>query len=310
VQLQLDEARTFLRFNQTKLRFEANRVERVLSELDTDFVVLKGGAYLLADLPPAHRRVVSDLDVMVDRTNLEIAENALVAAGWQRSDVTEYDERYYRIWMHEIPPMAHPDRSFALDLHHSIVPMTSRHQPDTKALFQAAVPLENSRFKVLCPADMVLHCAVHLFNEEIGLGLRNLLDLHDLLTHFGKDPAFWDDLVARAQLHNFDRAHFYLLRCTERLVGTEIPETIQEKANKGAPNAILRAVMDALFLRALTPPQLSGAQPARAFALWLLYLRSHWLKMPPLLLAKHLTIKAWRRWRPARRRGVTSTEPG
>jgi hypothetical protein len=133
VQLQLDEARIFLRFNQTKLRFEANRVERVLSELDADFVVLKGGAYLLADLPPAHRRVVSDLDIMVDRTNLETAENALVAAGWQRSDVTEYDERYYRIWMHEIPPMAHPDRGFALDLHHSIVPMTSRHQPDTIA---------------------------------------------------------------------------------------------------------------------------------------------------------------------------------
>jgi hypothetical protein len=308
VRLQLSEAYAFLKFNQTILRFETDRVTRALSDLDVAIVLLKGAAYLFAQLPPAESRLVSDLDIMVEKGNLEIVERTLLEAGWKRSAVTDYDDRYYRDWMHEVPPMVHPDRNFALDLHHTIVPLTSRHQPNTTALFQAAVPLENARFKVLCPADMTLHCAVHLLNEEIGLGLRDLFDLHGLLTHFGKDPAFWDDLVARAQLHGFDRTLFYLLRYTERLLETEIPEAVQEKAKKGAPNTILRVVMDTLFVRALTPPRLTGLQPGRALALWLLFLRSHWLKMPPLLLIRHLSIKAWRRWRPAK--PITSTEAG
>jgi hypothetical protein len=310
VRLQLTEASTALKFNQTKLRFETDRVERALSDLTVTLLLLKGGAYLLADLPLADRRLVSDIDIMVPKLELDTVEAALCKAGWKRNEITDYDDRYYRDWMHEVPPMAHPDRNFAVDLHHTIVPLTSCHQPNTEALFEAAVPLKNSRFKVLCPADMTLHCAVHLLNEEIIFGLRDLLDLHELLTYFGKDPAFWDNLVARTKLHKFERTLFYLLRYTERLLGTEIPQAVQEQAKKGAPNAILRAVMDALFLRALTPPRLSGAQPGRAFAFWLLYLRSHWLKMPPLLLIKHLSIKAWRRWWPTRRRGVTSTEPG
>ena len=36
-----------------------------------------------------------------------------------------------------------------------------------------------------------------------------------------------------------------------------------------------------------------------ATARWLLYLRSHWLRMPPLLLARHLGYKAYLRWRPS-----------
>ena len=295
--LQLDEVHTFLKRNQTDLRFEANRVTRALENLAIPIVLLKGGAYLLADLPPADRRMVSDLDIMVEKRNLDAVERELREAGWRMEDVTEYDERYYRRWMHEIPPMWHPDRLFAVDLHHTIVPLTSRQQPDADALFEAAVSLENERLKVLCPADMVLHSAVHLFNEEIGLGLRDLLDLHDLLTHFGKDQAFWDDLANRAHLHGLNRTLFYLLRYNRRLLGTEIPKRTLEAARKGGPNPVLRVLMDALFISALTPARLGVAQPGRALALWLLYVRSHWLKMPPLLLVKHLLTKALQRRR-------------
>jgi hypothetical protein len=38
------------------------------------------------------------------------------------------------------------------------------------------------------------------------------------------------------------------------------------------------------------PSRLSG------MARWALYVRSHWLRMPPLLLMQHLTRKVLRRW--------------
>ena len=50
-------------------------------------------------------------------------------------------------------------------------------------------------------------------------------------------------------------------------------------------------------MSALQPTLPEEARPGRRIALWVLYLRSHWLKMPPLLLARHLTIKLLDRWR-------------
>lgn len=46
------------------------------------------------------------------------------------------------------------------------------------------------------------------------------------------------------------------------------------------------------------------------FALWLLYVRAHWLRMPPHLLTVHLTRKAWRSVFPEPERTRHDDEPG
>jgi hypothetical protein len=47
--------------------------------------------------------------------------------------------------------------------------------------------------------------------------------------------------------------------------------------------------MDALFQSALRPTNGATGLAQRA-----LYVRAHWLRMPPLLLARHLVVKALR----------------
>ena len=144
---------------------------------------------------------------------------------------------------------------------------------------------------------MVLHSAVHLFNQEMELGLRDLADLHDLLEHYSAERDFWHDLTARARLHGLERPLYYTLRHTARLLGTRIPPDIEREAGKAAPLPPVRWLMDRLMTEAFTVPLPGRTRAARSIALWLLYLRSHWLKMPPLLLLRHLTVKALRRWR-------------
>ena len=96
-----------------------------------------------------------DLDILVPRQDLERVEQALRAAGW-REQRSFHDDRYYREWMHEILAAMASDRLFAVDVHHAILPTTSRcMKPDTQALFASAVRWERS-LRVLCPADMVL----------------------------------------------------------------------------------------------------------------------------------------------------------
>jgi hypothetical protein len=140
----------------------------------------------------------------------------------------------------------------------------------------------------------VLHSAVHLFSDgEFSHGLRDLFDIHRLLTQFGRDPAFWDGLVARAHELELGRPLFYALRHASRVLGTAVPAEVLRDAARFGPGPLRTALMDALFLRALQPPHPSCATAWTAPALALLYVRGNWLRMPPLLLVRHLMHKAF-----------------
>ena len=295
--LQLVEARSYVALNQADMRFEVRQVARALVKLDIPIILLKGAAYLLADLPPARARFAADIDIMVEKEHLDLVEQTLLAAGWKMSNMTDYDEAYFRNWMHEIPPLWHPARLVAVDVHHTIIPITSHYKPDTKALFASAVPIGDRGLRVLCPADMVLHGAAHLFNEEFIMGLRDLTDLRDLLGHFAKTEGFWDDLLNRSNLHGLQRVLYYLLRYTRRIFPIHIPGYVDETLRAHAPNAIVRRIMDGIVMSGLQSAIPGKSQPGRAIGLLFLRIHYHWLNMPPLLLARHLTTKALYRWR-------------
>ena len=53
-------------------------------------------------------------------------------------------------------------------------------------------------------------------------------------------------------------------------------------------------MMDAIFLRMLQPDDDNSSSGLAVLARGAVYVRAHWLRMPPLLLAHHLTIKALR----------------
>ena len=281
----------------TAVRFELNRVLRALTGVDAPIILLKGAAYLMAALPASRGRWVGDLDLMIPRGHLDEVERALMAKGWSPGEIDQYDQHYYRQWMHEIPPLQHPQRETPVDLHHTIAPLTSKVRPDADALLASSIALANPRLRVLGPADMVLHSTVHLFNDVVGKPLRDLFDLHDLLCHFSQRAGFWDELLARAELHRLGRPLHYMLRHTGRLLGTPIPAEVQRAAQAYAPAAWLAPIMDGLFAAQLLPRS-SSRQGARVtLALWLLYLRTHWLRMPAPMLVRHLAIKAARRLR-------------
>jgi hypothetical protein len=291
VQRRFAVERLLIQRNRIDISFELYCVRQVLQEVDSPIVVLKGAAYLLGDLPLGRRRMCADLDVMVPKTCLGAVESALIAAGWSRAEITTYDDHYYRTWMHELPPLLHPERGIMVDLHHTIYPPTGRYEPSTDALFAAAVPNGDSCLKILCPADMVLHCGLHVFAGELMTGLSDLTDLHELLQHFGQDEKFWDQLLARTRLHGLERILYYMLRYTKLVLGTAFPLCAERAAEIGAPPAALGLLMDVLFKSALLPPRAAGRQPGRTIAVRLLHLRAHWLKMPLRLLAYHFCRK-------------------
>jgi hypothetical protein len=199
--------------------------------------------------------------------------------------------------MHELPPMEHMQRGTILDIHHSILPQTASRQPDASKLITDAIPVTGvPGAYVLAPVDMALHSMTHLFhNEEFSHGLRDLSDLDLLLRHFGGEPAFWDRLVARAFEQNLERPLFYGLRYTARILGTPIPREVVLLADAGAPASAMLPLMDAIWTRALRTPHPSATLPLTGLALFALYVRAHWMRMPLPMLVRHLAVKGWRR---------------
>lgn len=291
----LEWAASLLRRHGEGVRWEVTRIRAALSQLGLPLILLKGAAYAVAGLAASRGRLFSDIDILVPRERIGEVEPALMLAGWMSHHHDPYDQRYYRVWMHEIPPMQHVQRGSVIDVHHAILPLTAAARPDPALLRAGAQTVPGmDGVKVLAPADMVIHSATHLFYDgEFDKGLRDLLDLHRLLTEFGATPGFWQVLPARARELQLARPLFYALRYTARLLETAIPPEVTAALADAGPRAPLLALMDALFLRALLPMHASCAARFDRAARGALYIRGNWLRMPPLLLARHLFHKAF-----------------
>lgn len=285
----LADAREIGREARRAALWEAEMVRRVLVPLGVPMVLLKGTAFVAGGLSAAEGRLVGDLDLLVPRDALGVVEARLREAGWVSVKDDAYDDEYYRRWMHELPPLVHPDRDRMIDVHHTLLPPTARITPDAAALLASAVPLGDG-MAILSPEDMVVHAALHLFADgDLAGGLRNLWDIDRLLREFAEaDRDFWLRLQARAAEHGAAVPVARAIRLAGQVFATPVPTAFARGR-----------VGDALFRRRLLARDGWG-QEVRSVTRFAFYLRSHWIRMPPLLLARHLGIKAWRRVRPAR----------
>lgn len=286
---------------QQQLAFwELDRINWALKSTQTPIIVLKGVAYHLAGLPTAEGRFFVDLDILVPQNNLDQVEKKLLREGWKHRDISAYDEHYYRAWSHEIPALIHQERETEIDIHHTISPITSKIKIDSHLLFEAAITT-HSNHKVLNPTDMVLHCAVNLFqNNDLVDNLRDLLDLHDELHFFSsQNPEFWNKLVERANQLGLGHPLYYGLQFSRLIFQTAIPENLEQRLTR-KPLMVSQYIMHRLVPLALFPLHPDKASKRAKFARFLLYIRSHWIRMPFYLLIPHLLYKSLLRIKPTK----------
>jgi hypothetical protein len=295
VRWHFDAAETLADKQRTAVIWELQQIRAALSDLDGPLIVLKGAAYVAAGLPAADGRLFNDIDILLPREYLPRAESSLMLAGWHASGLSEYDKRYYRRWMHEIPPMQHVQRDTVIDVHHAILPDTARYHPDSAKLRSHAVAVAGlPGIHVLSTEDRILHSATHLFHDgELPHGLRDLTDLDLLLQDAATEHDFWPRLLARADELQLSRSLFYALRYLRHFLDTPLPDDAMAALQIAAPNRLTLALMDRIFTRALAPAHDSCADaftpPARLAA----FVRAHWLRMPAHLLIPHLFHKAF-----------------
>ena len=276
---------------------EIQQVAAALGDLRAPIVLLKGAAYHALDIPAMRGRLASDLDIMVPEQSLDDAERLLVRAGWEHVQHDTYDQRYFRSWMHEIPPLRHRLRGTFVDLHHMILPPTAHFKPDPAQLFDHAVTIAGTNLKTLSKTDILIHSATHLFTQgEFDHALRDLIDIHDLLTHFGAEPCYLSHLEARARQLDLHLPTHYACRYARDLLGTNVQLRTQSTPGTAARSGFLQFAMDLLYPPALLPRGTGYPVLRKQVCEWLLFCRSHYLRMPLRLLVPHLLRKAYARW--------------
>ncbi|HEX8222833.1 MAG TPA: nucleotidyltransferase family protein [Allosphingosinicella sp.] len=284
--------------------WEAEMARRALAPLGVPVLLLKGTAYAAAGLDAGRGRSIGDLDILVPRGALADVERALLAASWEWVKEDSYDDQYYRRWMHELPPLIHRERDRMIDVHHAILPLTARPKPDMEAMIEARVALADGLF-TLAPTDMIVHSAAHLFADgELAGGLRNLWDIDRLLREFGeRDAAFWPSLHERAARHGLLPAVARAVRLAHHLYRTPVnwcqTPISNPLNNKGVESPNIAAghrltAADSLYLRRLLARDGWG-RSTRPLTRFGFYVRSHLLRMPPAMLARHLWTKARKR---------------
>ncbi|OHC90784.1 MAG: hypothetical protein A2095_15940 [Sphingomonadales bacterium GWF1_63_6] len=277
VQPILADARTDAAREARQALWEADRAVQALRPLDVRVILLKGTAYAAARLRAGQGRFIGDLDILVPRDRLAAVEQALIAAGWEWVKEDAYDDAYYRQWMHELPPMIHRTRDRMIDVHHTILPLTARPTPDAAALIADAQPIADGLY-MLSAEDRVCHAAAHMLADgDLQGGLRNLWDIYGLLAEC--DPTLLDQRAARHGL----RPHVWQARrLALALYGDGARLTLWDR-----------------FVRARLLARDGWGSETRKLLVFAFFLRSHWLRMPPLMLARHL----WTKWRKGHRPG-------
>jgi len=141
---------------------------------------------------------------------------------------------------------------------------------------------------------MLLHNAVHLFmNDELRGGLRDVMDFRDLFEHFlHQDTEFEQQLLARARQLGCGRPLYYAVSSAQRLAGLVPSEGLLREVERDAPPYPVARIMAWLIEQALAPQRLGLKRSGLANQL--LFVRSHWVRMPPRMLVRHLLHKGFR----------------
>lgn len=292
VQRHLFSAHVYAKRQADQIEYEAKELNQLFQQVDVQAIFLKGAAYTLRGSFNGLGRVCSDLDVLVDKSDLAKAEAHLKSNRWRSESLNDYDEKYYREWAHEIPPLFQINRATVVDMHHNIYPPISGRAPSVETFFDSKQLTETGCF-VLDPACTILHSLVHMFtNEDSSSWMRDLLDICLLIEEFG-DQDCWTKLIELAIETKFTSELASCITVISYYSKIDIPQQAKDFVSNQKLGFTDKFLMNTIFVNAIVPEHEAVNKFKNRMAKQVVYLRGHWQKMPFPILIKHFAIKSF-----------------
>ena len=267
---------------------EGQEIHELLMAQGVVPVFLKGAAYIIAATKNANGRLCSDIDLLVKEDVLAVSEATLLNNFWYHKSITDYDDKYYREYAHEIPPLYHLTRGPVLDLHHNLFLPVSGKAPPLEQFWEGVVLQESGRY-TLEPAAMFMHSIIHLMlNEEVVHGFRDMVDLKCLAEQFNNEP-FWQRVEQLAIESHFETELTVVLT----LLNTWFDGNYPVLQPVGRSQRTKLKWLTRIYKYALIPDHPALHSVRSGVARFMVFVRGHSIKMPFTVLVKHFSIKLW-----------------
>ncbi len=249
----LDHALQAVAFNHKLHKFELRFLNRIAEASNTEPILLKGAAYLACNHHWADGRKTNDVDLLLAANSLDRFEGVLQKEGYQPDDqLSASDRRYYRRWLHELPPYKHSYRKLEVDVHFRLLPVSDPKSFPVEDWIARSISVDGlNPFRVLNPVDQVLHAIINLGHTgEFRRATRDTWDI-SCLTNPARQGHFkaksdkkavdfnWQELHQRTEQLRLQKTVSNILLLGEELVGLSIPDNFIEDIT-GKPKARLK----------------------------------------------------------------------
>lgn len=210
----------------TVLYHELGKILRLFSENNIRVIVLKG-AYLADKVyPHIGLRVMGDIDLLVNKSDLEIAQKLLLQRGYQQSEQLSIADQCKK--SHHLIPFLN-ENAIMIEIHWTL----SRHfQHQNKiivpSLWARARPccIAGEDVLILSPEDSVMHLCIHnSYNHLFVLWLKAFCDFAETVKYY-HDEIDWEKVLQYAVSWNLVRCVYITLYFVSELMGVDVPERV------------------------------------------------------------------------------------
>lgn len=205
------------------------KIVGAFQEHEIETIALKGFTLQRAIYPQAGLRPSSDIDLMVRRSDLPRAEELLRSLGFV-TPVEQARREEFETYHHHLAPYVHATTGAMVEIHWHIVSPSAPYSIDVDGLFRRAEDLlvDGVTYRVLSPADRLLHISMHFVGDRLTQHVGALLQITDIalvLKKFG--PTIdWDQFVKTVELNSLSRVIYLALYSASLITGISCPDEV------------------------------------------------------------------------------------
>ncbi len=234
----------------TGLYYDLEQVGNVFDREGIEWIVLKGAHLAGTVYENPAQRIMCDIDLLVKKRDVERAGNLLVSKGFGTPDFVTPGEEHCDISpSHHVKPLLNKRRT-CIELHFALAKTATKAPipPDCDTLFEHAewMQLNNTRARVLCPEDLLIHLALHLVKHRFDQRLKALYDIHAVLVTY-RDRIGWETLLERAAAWNQKKSVLLTLMLAKTLFDSPVPNEVLNPLNNVSGEEMLKLAFEALF---------------------------------------------------------------
>ena len=223
-----------------------------LSGVDVPVMVIKGAA-TASFYPDPALRLYGDIDIMVAKAQLGLAEQALNSLGYE----CFASKAWWLDHFHHLPPMVSEGGGLLVELHWGLDYQVEKGRLPAQDLWARAVPwtVQGQPTLQLDAIDAVLHLCRHAVVQHRVYGaFPSLCDLAQITEGWGR--GVWETLGQRALDYELARPVYLMLVLAEQMLNLEAPAGVLSRlrppGNLPEPEELMRRLMRS-----------EGATPAR-----------------------------------------------